>query len=129
MKTLIFASSLVLIAASSAYAQSNIQDHYKTVIIQKPYTVEVCTQGNGKSKLGNFLEGAIIGGIIGNNVPGENGGGALGAIVGGALNAENNTGTKCQTETRYNEEQQTIYSHSTITFTYEGRQQTLRFQK
>jgi len=129
MKTLIFASSLVLIAASSAHAQSNIQDHYKTVIIQKPYTVEVCTQGNGKSKLGNFLEGAIIGGIIGNNVPGENGGGALGAIVGGALNAENNTGPQCQTETRYNEEQQTIYSHSTITFTYEGRQQTLRFNK
>ena len=122
-------TAIVLIAGCSPAIAETTQDHYKNVIVKKPYTVEVCTQGNGKSKLGNFLEGAIIGGIIGNNVPGENGGGALGAIVGGALNAENNTGPQCQTETRYNEEQQTIYSHSTITFSYEGRQQTLRFNK
>ena len=81
MKEMLFASSLVLIATSSASAQQ-IRDHYKDVIVQKPYSVEVCTEGNGKSKLSNFLEGAIVGGVIGNNIPGEDGGGALGAIIG-----------------------------------------------
>ena len=134
MRTTIFASSLVLIAASSAGAQANnINDHYKDVIVQQPYTVEVCSQGggNGKSELQNFLEGAIIGGAIGNNIPGENGGGAMGAFIGGILNNENNknSGPVCRTETRYNEQRQRVYSHSTITFTYNGRQHTLRFNK
>jgi len=131
MKEMLFASSLVLIAASnaSAQAQNNIQDHYKEVIVQKPYTVEVCTQGNGKSKISNFLEGAIIGGIIGNNIPGESGGGALGAIVGGALNAESNDSPQCRTETRYEEERKTIYSHSTINFYHDGKSYTLKFNK
>lgn len=128
MKEMLFASSLVLIATSSASAQQ-IRDHYKDVIVQKPYSVEVCTEGNGKSKLSNFLEGAIVGGVIGNNIPGEDGGGALGAIIGGALNAEGNTGPQCRTETRYEEERQRIYSHSSITFNHEGRSYTLSFNK
>tara|TARA_B100001287_G_scaffold42930_1_gene32009 strand:- start:1371 stop:1772 length:402 start_codon:yes stop_codon:yes gene_type:complete len=133
MKTLIFASSLVLLSATSAVAQNNIQDHYKDVIVQQPYSVEVCSHagGNGKSELQNFLEGAIIGGAIGNNIPGESGGGAMGAFIGGILNNENNknSGPRCRTETRYNEQRQRVYSHSTITFTHNGRQHTLRFNK
>lgn len=131
MKTLIIATGLILLS-TTAYAQ-NITDHYKTVIVQKPYTVEVCTQGKGnnKSDITNFLEGAIVGGAIGNNIPGEKNGGALGAFLGGVLNTERNKdkGPQCRTETRYEEEQQTIYSHSTITFTYEGKQQSLSFKK
>ena len=99
------------------------------MIVKKPYSVEVCTQGNGQSDLSNFLSGALIGGAIGNNIPGEKGGGAIGAIIGGALNAEKNKGNICKMETRYNEEQRTIYSHSTITFDYEGKQYTLSFKK
>jgi len=38
-----------------------VKDHYKSVIIKQPYSVEVCTQGqtsgNGKSDIQNFLEG------------------------------------------------------------------------
>lgn len=132
MKTLIIASAIVFLSSASAYAQ-NVMDHYKTVIVQKPYTVEVCQQGNGNSKsdITNFLEGAIVGGAIGNNIPGEKNGGALGAFLGGVLNTERNknTGPQCRTETRYEEEQQTVYSHSTITFTYEGKQRTLSFKK
>ena len=131
MKTLIIATGLILLS-TTAYAQ-NIVDHYKTVIVQKPYTVEVCTQGKGnnKSDITNFLEGAIVGGAIGNNIPGEKNGGALGAFLGGVLNTERNknNGPQCRTETRYEEEQQTIYSHSTITFTYEDKQQSLSFKK
>lgn len=125
MRKLIFAIAML---PSMAFAETT-QDHYKTVIVKKPYTVEVCTEGNGKSDLNNFLEGAIIGGIIGNNIPGENGGGAIGAILGGAINSENNKGPQCKRETRYEEEQREMYSHSTVTFTHQGRQYTLRFNK
>ena len=62
-------------------------------------------------------------------IEGEKGGGAIGAIIGGALNAEKNKGTTCRIETRYEEQRKTIYSHSTITFDYEGKQYTLNFKK
>ena len=77
-KTLI---TLALIGASgSAYAET-VQDFNKTVINRVPYNVEVCTnQTVGGDKTGDMLKGAIIGGIIGNNVTKnvENGG-AVGA--------------------------------------------------
>jgi uncharacterized protein YcfJ len=121
--------TLGLILLSSTAMAETTQDHYKNIIIKKPYTVEVCTQGNGKTDLDNFITGAIVGGAIGNNIPGEKNGGALGAILGGALNTERNKTPQCRTETRYEEEQQTVYSHSTVTFTHEGRSYTLRFAK
>lgn len=121
-------ATIMVMAATPAIAETT-QDHYKQVIVQKPYTVQVCTEGNGKSNLNNFLEGAIIGGIIGNNIPGENGGGALGAILGGAVNTENNKGNRCRMETRYEEEFKEVYSHSTVTFQHNGRTYSLRFQK
>ena len=131
LKKLLLTSAIVSFTmAGSGLAQAQtVQDHYKNVIVQKPYTVQVCTQGNGKSDLSNLLEGAIIGGAIGNNIPGEDGGGAMGAIIGGLLNSENNKGQQCRTETRYDEEYQSVYSHSTVTFYYNGRQYTLRFNK
>ena len=113
---------------SMAFAEST-RDHYKQVIVKEPYTIEVCTEGNGKSDLNNFLEGAIIGGIIGNNIPGEKGGGALGALLGGAMNTESNKAPQCRRETRYEEEYKEVYSHSTVTFFHDGRQYTVRFQK
>ena len=101
LKKLLLTSAIVSFTmAGSGLAQAQtVQDHYKNVIVQKPYTVQVCTQGNGKSDLSNLLEGAIIGGAIGNNIPGEDGGGAMGAIIGGLLNSENNKGQQCRTET------------------------------
>jgi len=121
-------ATIMVMAATPAIAETT-QDHYKQVVVQTPYSIQVCTQGNGKSNLNNFLEGAIIGGIIGNNIPGENGGGALGAILGGAVNTENNKGNQCRMETRYEEEYKEVYSHSTVTFTHNGRTYSLRFNK
>ena len=131
LRKLLLTSAIVSFTmAGSGLAQAQtVQDHYKNVIVQKPYTVQVCTEGNGKSDITNLLEGAIIGGAIGNNIPGENGGGAMGAIIGGILNSENNKGQQCRTETRYDEEYQNVYSHSTVTFYHDGRQYTLRFNK
>ena len=114
--------------ATEPYA-TNIQDHYKTVIIKKPETVEVCSEGNGKSDLENFITGGLIGGAIGNNIPGEKGGAAIGAIIGGALNAERNKGMTCKTLTTYKKEMETIYSHSTIKFNYNGRSYSVSFNK
>ena len=108
---------------------ARVDDHYKTVIVKIPTEYEVCSKGNGKSDLENFITGGIVGGVIGNNIPGEKGGGALGAILGGALNAEANKGTKCTKHIHYEKKMETIYSHSTITFNYDGRSYTVRFKK
>ena len=105
-----------------------VQDHYKTVIVKIPTEYEVCSQGNGKTDLENFITGGIVGGVIGNNIPGEKGGGALGAILGGALNAEANKGTKCTKHTHYEKKMETIYSHSTIKFNYNGRSYSVSFK-
>ena len=125
----ILLTTLIMVAGCSPAIAANVQDHFKQVIVQKPYSVQVCTQGNGQTDLKNFLEGAIIGGAIGNNIPGENGGGALGAFLGGVLNTEQNKGNQCRMETRYEEEYKEVYSHSTVTFTHGGRTYSLRFRK
>ena len=119
--------------ANSVKADTTVQDHYKNVIQKKPYTVEVCYQGSG-DKTGDTLLGTIIGGAIGQNITKDLPDGATaGAIIGGILGNQNSTvGGKqmsCRTMTRYNESMQTIYSHSTITFVYEGKQYKLNFKK
>lgn len=127
--------TMALIGASgSAYAET-VQDFNKTVINRVPYNVEVCTnQSVGGDKTGDTLKGAIIGGIIGNNVGDVKNGGALGAVLGGMIghnnsNATGGTQRVCNVQTRYNEESVTVYSHSVVTFYHEGRQYKLRFQK
>ena len=127
--------TLALIGAStSAYAET-VQDFNKTVINRVPYNVEVCTnQSVGGDKTGDTLKGAIIGGIIGNNVGDVKNGGALGAVLGGMIGHNNSNATGgvqrvCQLQTRYNEESVTVYSHSVVTFYHEGKQYKLRFQK
>ena len=80
------------------------------------------------------LKGAILGGVIGNNVGDIKNGGALGAVIGGMIGHNNSkatggTQTVCRTETRYTEERKTVYSHSTVTFMHNGRSYTVRFQK
>ena len=117
--------------ANSVKADTTVQDHYKNVIQKKPYTVEVCYQGSG-DKTGDTLLGAIIGGAIGQNITKDLPDGATaGVIIGGILGNQNSTasGNVCRTETRYNEEARTVYSHSTITFVYEGKQYKLNFKK
>ena len=117
--------------ANSVKADTTVQDHYKNIIQKKPYSVEVCYEGSG-DKTGDTLLGAIIGGAIGQNITKDLPDGATaGAIIGGILGNQNSTasGTYCKTETRFNEESRTVYSHSTITFVYEGKQYKLNFKK
>ena len=121
--------------ANSVKADTQIQDHYKNIIYKTPSQVEVCydRQVSG-DKTGDAIKGAIIGGILGNNIKGEKDGGAIGAIIGGMLGHSNSGaigGTKrvCQVETRYSEESKRVYSHSTISFIYEGKSYRVKFQK
>jgi uncharacterized protein YcfJ len=135
-KTLITTSLLVL--ATPAFAET-VQDHYKTVIEQNPYRVEVCkdVQLKGQASTGDTIFGAIIGGAIGNQFGGGKGKDAatvLGAIVGADIANKNGkkpggTQRQCQVETRYEETQREVYSHSTVTFVSDGRQYTVKFQK
>jgi len=120
--------------SSTAIAETT-QDHFKTVINKSPYQVEVCEDvAVSGDKTADVLTGAIIGGALGNNIKGEQNGGAIGAILGGMLGHANSSATggtkrQCTVETRYNEERLKVYSHSTVTFTHEGRTYTLRFTK
>ena len=130
------AALTLLSTCAPAVAQStHVQDHYKNVINRTPYQVEVCyDQTVSGDKTGDALRGAIIGGIIGNNIKGEQDGGAIGALLGGMLGHSNSKATggtqrRCVLETRYKETSNTVYSHSTITFTYEGRTYTQKFRK
>ena len=122
--------------ANSVKADTQVQDHYKNIIYKKPSNIEVCydRQVSGDST-GDTLLGAIIGGAIGQNVTKNMPDGATaGAIIGGILGNQNSTAsggskTVCQTETRYTEESKTVYSHSTITFVYEGKRYSVNFKK
>ena len=113
-----------------------IQDHYMSVVQQVPYSVEVCKKVRvSGDKTSDTLTGAIIGGIIGNNVTRDlPDGGTAGAILGGILGHMNSDARSeikkvCNIETRYEEVQKEVYSHSTITFWSGGKQYTLRFKK
>ena len=134
MKNILITFVLAMAIASPAFAETT-QDHYKEVYHKTPQQVEVCYDRQvGGDKSGDMLKGAIIGGILGNNVGNIENGGAAGAIIGGILGHNNSTAnggtrTVCKVETRYTEERRTIYSHSTVTFTHNGRQYTVRFQK
>ena len=121
--------------ANSVKADTQVQDHYKNIIYKTPSQVEVCYDRSvSGDKTGDALKGAIIGGILGNNIKGEKDGGAIGAIIGGMLghsNSNASSGTKrvCQVETRYTEESRRVYSHSTISFIYEGKSYRVNFKK
>jgi len=124
--------------ANAEETTGEITDHYKQIISQKPYVVEVCKDvATSGDKTGDTVMGAIIGGVIGNNVTKDlPDGGTAGAIIGGLLgnmnsDAKGGTKTVCERQTRYNETTQTVYSYSTITFTLPGsmKEYTVRFKK
>ena len=127
-------AGVVTLMSTSAMAET-VTDHFKSIIEQTPYRVEVCRDVSvSGDKTGDTLKGAIIGGIIGNNVGDIKNGGAAGALIGGILGhnsskATGGTRTQCNIETRYEEQARQVYSHSIVTFTYNGKQQALRFTK
>jgi len=148
MKQLLIALSLVAVTASPALAHTsnlNVQDHYKTIIKQVPYNVEVCKYikipygTNKEFDKESAIIGGLIGGVIGNQFGKGSGkeaatgvGALTGAIIGGTKDkgpAGYRTEEKCSVETRYKESEAEVYSHSTATFWHEGKEHIVKFFK
>ena len=131
--------------ASNPYSADTavIFDHYKNVIQQTPYRVEVCqdrVQPAGDGSATNELVGALFGGAIGNSFGKGDGKDAMtlfGALMGASLahddELKKNPGTKtvtvCDVQTRYEESVTKVYSHSTLSFRAKGKEYKVDFVK
>ena len=130
--------------ASNPYSTDTavVFDHYKSVIQQTPYRVEVCqdrVQQSGDGSATNELVGALFGGAIGNSFGKGDGKDAMtlfGALMGASLAHDDElakgptrTVTVCDVETRYEESRSKVYSHSTISFIHKGKRHSLDFVK
>ena len=130
----------VIAGSFNAFAGSGavVTDHYREVIYLEPYSVEVCSQQqiiNADDIISGAFWGAIFGAVVGDVID-EDGGKLPGAIIGAAIgseeakkNSSNTTAMVCQTETRKNRILRNEYSHSTITFDYEGHYYEVDFTK
>ena len=128
---------------------AKITDFYKnqTVFEKIPYQnctiqkVPIYGKIQSQPDVGAVVGGAVLGGIIGKAVTKKDRGAALGAFVGGALANENQktkttTGIvgyenrqRCQTKFKNSPKEEVVYSYSTITFTINGKEETVEFQK
>ena len=140
MKTLGLGFILLMLASSSVLAQNpllrtEVKDHFKTVIVQTPYKVELCAnQQVSGDKTGDTLGGAVIGGLIGKALTGDDNAAGLGALFGGIIGHQNSQATGgtqrvCRYETRYKEESKRVYSYSIVTFWHQGQQYQVKFLK
>jgi len=148
MKHLLATLSLVAATATPALAESstaNIQDHFKTVLEQKPYKVEVCRDvkvpyGSKKEfDKDSAIIGGIIGGVIGNQFgkgSGKEAATGVGALAGAIIGGNKDKGPEgyttqrqCEIQTRYEETKREVYSHSTVTFYSDGVKRSLKFYK
>lgn len=130
--------------ASNPYSvRSVVFDHYKSVVKQIPYEVEVCKQvhqGTGDGSATNEIIGAIFGGAIGNQFGEGDGKDAMtlaGIFLGASLAHDDELAqgpgvitTKCYIETRYEESVHSkVYSHSTLSFKINGKTHRFDFVK
>ena len=139
----IIALSMPAIAANPYSVRSVVFDHYKSVVKQIPYEVEVCKQvrqGTGDGSATNEIIGAIFGGAIGNQFGDGDGKDAMtlaGMFLGASLAHDDELAqgpgvitTKCYIETRYEESVHSkVYSHSTLNFTINGKNYKFDFVK
>ncbi len=140
-----FLIGFILSYAVSAFAgtithSGVITDHYREVVYLEPYSVEVCSNeqivvGNQADIINGAIWGAIFGAVVGDAIDDE-GGRVPGAVIGALIGAEEGqnqgattTAMVCKTETRKKSTASNEYSHSTITFDYEGSYYEIDFIK
>lgn len=143
-------ASVAILVSTQAYGDtvnSQIQDHYRNETVSVPINVYECSnvdvpiyreQRNGASG-GDVLAGMIIGGILGKGLTGDDSGAAAGAVMGGVVAADRGnseqqivgyrTERQCYDVVVYEEKRQSVYSHSTITFTVDGKRYTVEFKR
>lgn len=148
----ILLTAAVIAATTPAFADkvnATIEDKYTIIYEQKPITRQECvtvdvpiygtTQGSGASG-GDVLTGMIIGGLLGKGVTGKDNGAAAGAVMGGIIAADKGqkqkqvvTGYKqerrCDNVTYYENIEKTVYSHSIIRWSVNGRKFEATFVK
>jgi uncharacterized protein YcfJ len=148
MKNVLLSSTVMLICSTTAFAdttRATVEDHYKTVLEQKPYNVEVCSNVQVPYGRRNEMdtEGAIVGGIIGGIIGNQIGKGSgkeaatgVGALTGAIIGGKKDSGPQgyrterqCEVQTRYEESERRVYSHSTVSFYHDGRRVELKFHK
>ena len=142
----IFVASIISIPSIAANPYSItafVFDHYKSVVRQVPYDVEVCKQvrqGTGDGSATNEIIGAIFGGAIGNQFGDGDGKDAMtlaGILLGASLAHDDQLAqgpgvitTKCYIETRYEESVHSkVYSHSILSFKINGKTHRIKFIK
>ena len=142
----IFVASIISMSAiaSNPYnITAFVFDHYKSVVRQVPYDVEVCKQvrqGTGDGSATNEIIGAIFGGAIGNQFGQGDGKDAMtlaGIFLGASLAHDDELAqgpgvitTKCYIETRYKQSVRSkVYSHSTLSFKINGKTHRFDFIK
>lgn len=123
-----------LISDASA-SEFSVQDHFKNIIVKKPYVVEECEERLvGGDKTADTLGGAIVGAAIGNAIGKDTEATVAGAAIGGLIGHNKSKATPtsrlyCQIVTHYDVEEREVYSHSTVTFQHNGQVYTERFVK
>ena len=153
MKKLLLVTAFAMLATpvmaqTSDASMASVTDHYKFVVQQQPYNVEVCKQvrqqntyNNGYTSSTDQLVGAVIGGAIGSEMGQGRGNDAMtlfGALIGASMAKDQQQlqqqhsysyVTVCNVETRYKETSAKVYSHSTITFISNDRRYSVNFNK
>lgn len=145
MKRLAIAAAFAMACTPAVANQSvtNVRVFHHTVdvvhdVTTQQYvceTISVPVYTEGEANPGDFLVGAIIGGLLGGTVTDSDKGAAVGAFTGGVIAAEK--GKKkiagyreqevCNTENVTTQQLMPTYSHSTIRFHLDGKRYVVRF--
>jgi uncharacterized protein YcfJ len=153
--TPLLAMAAVTEAAAEAKGKvrnAEVSDRFTEYTVSEPYTKSECVMvdvpiyesrvGGNKAAEGALL-GMILGGLAGKGITGNDKGAAAGAIFGGLVGADKGgnkpnsekvvtgyrTEERCTDVTYYREVTRTEYSHSVITFNYNGLRYALQFDK
>ena len=158
-KIVLIAPLLALVAATAVADEdkdkvrdAEVSDRYTNITESVPYTKRDCVtvdvpiygwRQSGNNAAGGALLGMILGGIGGKALTGQDNGAVAGAIMGGIVGADQGAGKprgervvtgytteqRCTDVTYYRDVIRTVYSHSIITFDYNGLSYTLQFDK
>ena len=142
---LIIAILFATTATADEQVRGRVTDYYNIVVVSTPHEKRLCEDMQvpiygieGSVDGADVLMGMIIGGLMGKGLTGQDNGAAAGAVFGGVIAADKGskrsiqgykTETKCRTEVRYSDREERRYTHSIITFRYEGRDISVQFQK
>lgn len=133
--SVLFAGIAQADTVTRATTNVKIKDVFAWETVHDPKRVKICEDRVvSGDKTGDTLAGAIIGGLIGNNLLKGDNAGAAGAVIGGIIghnnsDAKGGTVKNCRTETQYTKTERKVYKHSIAVFKYNGREYRVQFQK